>query len=177
MNGFVGLSYRTTGSSPTSISSDSRDSYSDYVATLSAKTPFNFTVSWSGRADHKTLELNESRSNAVYNRGGTFLEVSHTQVAESYFASSTEDREEATINLTQALGGGLSVSAEQVWNLSEGQSKKDQSILSIGWAGGFQDCVGLSLEYKRDPYAERDIKKVSEVQLRLSFKHLGSITQ
>lgn len=177
VNGFVGLSYRTTGSSPTSISSDSRDSYSDYVATLSAKTPFNFTVSWSGRADHKTLELNESRSNAVYNRGGTFLEVSHTQVAESYFASSTEDREEATINLTQALGGGLSVSAEQVWNLSVGQSKKDQSILSIGWAGGFQDCVGLSLEYKRDPYAERDIKKVSEVQLRLSFKHLGSITQ
>ena len=177
VNGFVGLSYRTTGSSPTSISSDSRDSYSDYVASLSAKTPFNLTLSWSGRADHKTLELNESRSNAVYNRAGTFLEVTHTQVAESYFVNSTEDREEATINLTQSLGGGLSVTAEQVWNLSEGQSKKDQSILSVGWAGGFQDCVGLSLEYKRDPYAERDIKKVSEVQLRLSFKHLGAITQ
>ena len=98
-------------------------------------------------------------------------------MAESYFVNSTEDREEATINLTQSLGGGLSVTAEQVWNLSEGQSKKDQSILSVGWAGGFQDCVGLSLEYKRDPYAERDIKKVSELQLRLSFKHLGAITQ
>ena len=93
------------------------------------------------------------------------------------FVNSTEDREEATINLTQSLGGGLSVTAEQVWNLSEGQSKKDQSNLSVGWAGGFQNCVGLSLEYKRDPYAERDIKKVSEVQLRLSFKHLGAITQ
>ena len=177
VNGFVGLSYRTTGSSPTSISSDSRDSYSDYVASFSAKTPFNLTLSWSGRADHKTLELNEARSNAVYNRGGTFLEVTHTQVAQSYFVNSKEDREEATINLTQNLGGGLSVTAEQVWNLSEGQSKKDQSTLSVGWAGGFQDCVGLSLEYKRDPYAERDIKKVSEVQLLLSFKHLGSITQ
>ena len=177
LNGFVGLSYRTTGSSPTSISSDSRDSYSDYVTSFSAKTPFNLTMSWSGRADHKTFELNESRSNAVYNRGGTFLEVTHTQVAESYFLNSTEDREEATINLTQNLGRGLSVTAEQAWNLSEGQSKKDKSILSVGWAGGLQDCVGLSLEYKRDPYADRDIKKVSELQLRLSFKHLGAIKQ
>lgn len=177
VSGFIGLSYRTTGTSPTSITSDSREAYSDYVTSLAVYTPFNLTLSWSGRADRKTFELNESRANAIYSAAGTSLELSHTQIAKSYFVNGIEDREGATINFTQSLGGGLSVTAEQVWNLSDGQSKKDQSILSLGWAGGFQDCVGLSLEYKRDPYADRDIKKVSEVQLRLSFKYLGSINK
>ena len=135
------------------------------------------TVSWSARADRKSFELNESRANAVYDNNGTFVEVSHTQVAESYFTNSAQDREEVSINVTQDLGRGLSLTAEQVWNLSEGQSKKDQSILLLGWSGGFQDCVKLSLEYKRDPYADRDIQKVSELQLRVSFKYLGSISQ
>ena len=33
----------------------------------------------------------------------------------------------------------------------------------------------LSLDYKRDPYVDRDIKKISELQLQLSFKYLGSV--
>ena len=177
VSGFIGLSYRTSGTPAESISTESQDSYSDYVTSLSARTPFDLTVSWSARADRKTFELNESRANAVYDNNGTFVEVSHTQVAESYFTNSAQDREEVAINVTQSLGRGLSLTAEQVWNLSEGQSKKDQSVLLLGWAGGFQDCVNLSLEYKRDPYADRDIQKVSELQLRVSFKYLGSITQ
>ena len=177
VSGFIGLSYRNSGTPAESISTESRDSYSDYVTSLSARTPLDLTVSWSARADRKSFELNESRANAVYDNNGTFVEVSHTQVAESYFTNSAQDREEVSINVTQNLGRGLSLTAEQVWNLSEGQSKKDQSILLLGWSGGFQDCVNLSLEYKRDPYADRDIQKVSELQLRISFKYLGSISQ
>ncbi len=159
-SGFIGLSYRTSGTPAESISSESQDSYSDYVTSFSARTPFDLTVSWSARADRKTFELNRSRANAVYDNNGTFVEVSHTQVAESYFTNSAQDREEVAINVTQSLGRGLSLTAEQVWNLSEGQSQKDQSVLLLGWAGGFQDCVNLSLVYKRDPYADRDIQKL-----------------
>ncbi len=177
VSGFIGLSYRTSGTPAASISTESRDSYSDYVTSLSARTPSNLTISWSARADRKTFELNESRASAVYDNNGTFVEASHTQVAESYFTNSAQDREEVSINVMQKLGSGLSLTAEQVWNLSEGQSKKDQSILLLGWSGGFQDCVNLLLEYKRNPYADRDIQKVSELQLRVSFKYLGSITQ
>ena len=65
----------------------------------------------------------------------------------------------------------------QVWDLSQGQSKQESSTFSLLWSGGFQDCLTLSLDYKRIPNDDRDIKTINEVQLVLNFKHLGSISQ
>jgi len=35
----------------------------------------------------------------------------------------------------------------------------------------------LSLDYERDPFADRDVKKVSQIQFYLTFKYLGTISQ
>ncbi len=177
VSGFAGLSYRATGTSSSEVDSDSRDRYSDYVTSFSLRTPNALTLEWSGRADRRTLKLNESVATAAFDGEKTDIALTHTQLAQSYFTDSADDREEATLTFSQALGGGLTLTAEQVWNLSSKEVKRDQSIMSLGWAGGFQDCLSVSLDYKRDPYADRDIKRVNEVQLLLTFKYLGSLTQ
>ena len=175
---FVGLSYRASGelADQADLSSDAHDDFSDYVASLSAQTPYNFDLSWAGRIDESDQKLNESRTQINYSYGGTSIDLNHRQIAKTYFTSATSDREEASIILSQDITDDLVFKAEQVWNLSDGMSKKDKSIMSLIWSGGFQDCLTISLDYKRDPFIDRDIKKVSEVQLLISFKHLGSLT-
>ena len=42
---------------------------------------------------------------------------------------------------------------------------------------GFQDCLTVSIDYKRDPNGDRDIKTIDEIQLILNFKYLGSISK
>lgn len=177
ISGFIGLSYKASGKTPAGLTSSGRNNYSDYVASFSAQTPYDLTLSWAGRADSESFKLNESRLSTAYIRENTIIEISHNQLAEGYFTASKDDREEATIKIEQNLFNGITFKADQVWNLSSGQTKKDQSIISLSWAGGFQDCLTVSLDYKRDPYADRDIKKVSELQLLFSFKYLGSISQ
>lgn len=173
--GFAGLSYKAHGKTPAGLTISGREDYSDYVASLTVNTPYNLNLSWSGRADYKDLKLNESRSSLDFNASDTSFELEHTQIAQGYFEAAEDDKEEAKIRLTQNLPQNVQLVAEQVWDLSSGQSRRDQSVLSAVWTGGFQDCVTISLDYKRDPYVDRDIKKVNELQLRFSFKYLGSV--
>ena len=173
--GFAGLSYKAHGKTPAGLTISGREDYSDYVASLTVHTPYNLNLAWSGRADYKDLKLNESRSSLNFDSGDTSLKLEHTQIAQAYFEAAEDDKEEAKIKLTQRLPRNIQLVAEQVWDLSSGQTRRDQSVLSAVWTGGFQDCVTISLDYKRDPYVDRDIRKVNELQLRFSFKYLGSV--
>ena len=176
ITGFAGLSYKVQGKTPAGLTISGREDFSDYISSLSMNSPFNLNLSWSGRADYDELKLNESRTSLNYGSGGTSVELEHTQIAQGFFQAAEDDKEEAQIKLTHKLSNDIRLIADQVWNLSSGKTKRDQSVLSAEWSGGFQDCVTLSLDYKRDPYVDRDIKRLSELQLKLSFKYLGSIS-
>jgi len=175
VTGFAGLSYKAQGKTPAGLTISSREDYSDYVASLSVATPYNLNLSWSGRADYEELELNESRTSLNFASGSTELGIEHTQIAQAYFEAAEDDKEEAKIRFAQRLPNDIQIVAEQVWDLSSGESTRDQSVLSAVWTGGFQDCVTVSLDYKRDPYVDRDIRKVNELQLKFTFKYLGSV--
>lgn len=172
---FTGLSYKAQGKSPAGLTISSRENYSDYVASLSLATPHHLDISWTGRADYEKLKVNESRSTLDYSYGGTVLGVEHAQIAQAYFEAAEDDKEEAKINFSQMLTDDLQLVLEQVWDLSSGQTRRDQSLLSAVWTGGFQDCVTISLDYKRDPYVDRDIRRVNELQLKFTFKYLGTV--
>ena len=175
ITGFAGLSYKAQGKTPAGLTISGREDYSDYVASLSIATPYNLNVSWSGRADYEELELHESRSTLDFASGKTEFRIEHTQISQAYFEAADDDKEDAKIRFAQRLPNDIQLVAEQVWDLSSGQTRRDQSVLSAVWTGGFQDCVTVSLDYKRDPYADRDIRRVNELQLKFSFKHLGTI--
>ena len=175
ITGFGGLSYKAQGKTPAGLTISGREDYSDYVASLSIATPYNLNLSWSGRADYEELELHESRSSLDFASGNTEFGIEHTQIAQAYFEAAEDDKEDAKIRFAQRLPNDIQLVAEQIWDLSSGQTRRDQSVLSAIWTGGFQDCVTISLDYKRDPYADRDIKRVNELQLKFSFKYLGTV--
>ena len=175
VTGFAGLSLKTQGKTPSGLTISGREDYSDYVASLSMNTPFNLNLSWSGRADYEDLLLNESHTSLDFTTGKTSIDVEHTQMAQVFFEAAEDDKEEAQVKLSHKLPNDIKLTAEQVWDLSSGRTIRDQSVISAKWSGGFQNCVTLSLGYKRDPYVDRDIKKVSQLQLLLSFKYLGSM--
>ena len=175
VTGFGGLSYKAQGKTPAGLTISGREDFSDYVASLSIATPYNLNLSWSGRADYEELELHESRSSLDFASGNTEFGIEHTQIAQAYFEAAEDDKEDAKIRFAQRLPNDIQLVAEQIWDLSSGQTRRDQSVLSAIWTGGFQDCVTISLDYKRDPYADRDIKRVNELQLKFSFKYLGTV--
>jgi len=173
---FAGISYTTSGKN-TSEQTTRDSKYSDYIASIDINTPYHIGLSWAGRADSKDFEILESRTSVNYNYKGTSIGLNHTQIGRTFFAAADNDREEASISASQKLTNSLTISANQVWNLSDSQRKKEQSVFSAVWTGGFQDCLTLSLDYERDPFADRDVKKVSQIQLYLTFKYLGTISQ
>ena len=173
---FAGISYTTSGRN-TSRQTNADSKYSDYIASLDINTPYHIDLSWSGRADSKDFEVVESRTSVGYAYKGTSIDINHTQIGRTFFTAADDDREQASISASQRLTNSLTVSANQVWNLSNGDSKKEQSVFSAVWTGGFQDCLTLSLDYERDPFADRDVKKVSQIQFYLTFKYLGTISQ
>ena len=178
ISGFLGLSRRLSGKTATGLTAKARSSdYSDYVASLRLNPPGPLSLAFTGRADQHDFRLNESRSSLSLNFSKTKITVSHAQLSSAYFTSTTEDLEEAKITATQQLPGGWSLQADQVWNLSSGESRRDSSTVKLAWTGGFQDCVTLSLDYKRVPGSDRDIRNIDEVQLLLNFKYLGSISK
>ena len=173
---FAGISYTTSGKN-TSNQTTTNSKYSNYIASLDINTPYHIDLSWAGRADSKDFEILESRTTLNYRYNGTNIGLNHTQIGRTFFAAADNDREEASISASQQLTSSLKISANQVWNLSNSQRKKEQSVFSAEWTGGFQDCLTLSLDYERDPFGDRDVKKVSRLQLYLTFKYLGTISQ
>ena len=177
VTGFLGVSRRLTGKTSTGLNTTADRNLSDYVASLSVDPPGPLAFSWSGRADSDDYKLNESTTNVSFKYQSTALTLAHKQLAKAHFSSANDDLEEATIELTQSLGGGWSAKASQAYDLSAGKRKQTSSTVSFLWSGGFQDCLSLSLDYKRDPNGDRDIKTIDEIQLVLNFKYLGSISK
>ena len=138
ITGFAGLSYKVQGKTPAGLTISGREDFSDYISSLSMNSPFNLNLSWSGRADYDELKLNESRTSLNYGSGGTSVELEHTQIAQGFFQAAEDDKEEAQIKLTHKLSNDIRLIADQVWNLSSGKTKRDQSVLSAEWSGAFR---------------------------------------
>ena len=174
---FAGVSYRSSGKTPSGLTAEGSDKYSDYVASVRLQTPYNTDVSWSGRASSNDLALNESHARVNYNNGNTSVSVVHKQIAKAYFSAATDDREEASFVLKQKIMDDVTFVANQTWDLSAGKTKRNVSSYSLLWSGGFQDCVTVSLDYKRDPYSDRDVQNIEELQFLINFKYLGALPQ
>ena len=123
------------------------------------------------------LTLNESNAKIKYESENTSVSIVHKQIAKAYFSVASDDREEASLVFKQKLVDDVTFVANQTWDLSSGQVKRNVSTYSLLWLGGFQDCVTVSLDYKRDPYSDRDVKNVEELQFLINFKYLGALPQ
>ena len=78
--------------------------------------------------------LNESKTVASTSFGAGYLNLTHSQLSQAYFASSEDDREELSATLEQTIGAGWSLTASQIWDLSYRQNspRKDHSSAQLG---------------------------------------------
>ena len=177
ISGFVGTSYRLTGKASKGLAVNERDALSDVVASLSVDPDIPVSASWSGRLDSSDMTLNESRSTV----SGTFQKlgytVEHQQLEKSYFTSAASNLEELKLTLTYDLPRGWKAKGTQVWDLSNGQRKRDSATAALQWTGGIQDCLSFNLDYDRNLESDRDISASDQFMLTINFKYLGSITQ
>ena len=153
------------------------DNLSDIVASLGINPDMPFQINWSGRLASSDFELNESRttvSGKVRKLGYT---VEHVQMAKPYFQSAASDLEEMKLSLSYDLPGGWIASGHQIWDLSNGKTRRDSSTAALKWTGGIQNCLTISLDYDRDMQSDRDISSTDQFMLTVNFKYLGSITQ
>ena len=177
VTGFVGASYRLSGKASQGLAVNEDENLSDIVASLGVNPDIPFKISWSGRMASNNLELNESRttiSGAVRKLGYT---VEHVQMAKPYFKSAASDLEEMKVSMSYSLPDGWTASATQVWDLSNGKTKRDSSTAALKWTGGIQNCLTISLDYDRDLQKDRDISSSDQFMLTVNFKYLGSITK
>ena len=77
--------------------------------------------------------------------------------------------------ISQGLNGGVNLTAQQNWDLSNNTVNRDKSSFIISWSDGFQDCLTVSLRYNRDPERDRDIEITETYQLLFNFKYLGGV--
>ncbi|MEX0502155.1 LPS-assembly protein LptD [Alphaproteobacteria bacterium LSUCC0719] len=177
VTGFVGASYRLSGKASKGLAVNERDALSDIVASLSVNPDLPVSASWAGRMASNDLELNESRTNITGSYGKFGYTVEHQQLAQSYFASAASNLEELKLTMSYDLPKGWTVKGTQVWDLSNGRSKRDSATAALQWTGGLQDCLTFTLDYDRDLEADRDISGNEQFMLTINFKYLGSITQ
>ncbi len=177
VTGFVGISRRLSGKPSAGLNTNQDDTYSDYVASL-AMTPLGlFDIRWSGRMSSHDFTLNEAKTEATTSYGSGNVSLNHSQLSQAYFASGEDDREELSASINQSIGSGWSLSATQIWDMSNGKTVREKSTAAINWAGGSQDCLTLTINYQHDPNSDRDINAVDQVNFVLSFKHLGALSQ
>ena len=177
ISGFVGASYRLSGKPSRGLAVNDNDNLSDIVATLSVNPDIPLQVDWSGRMASDDLKLNESRTSVSGTIANLGLSVEHLQLAKPYFQNATSDLEELKLTATYNLPGGWSAKGTQVWNLSNGKTKRDSSTASLAWTGGIQNCLTVNLDYDRDVDSDRDISANDQFLLTVNFKYLGSISQ
>ena len=175
LHGFAGVSRRHTGEVPSGLTAGKDTDLSDYVATVSAEKDDLYTFSWSGRINSTSSKLDESRTKLSAKLLNAQLTVAHTQLTENYFTSADGDLEEANILISQGLNGGVNLTAQQNWDLSNNTVNRDKSSFIISWSDGFQDCLTVSLRYNRDPERDRDIEITETYQLLFNFKYLGGV--
>ena len=177
VSGFIGASYRLSGKPSSGLAVNDDDNLSDIVASLSVNPDIPVQVEWSGRMASDDLKLNESRTSLSGTVGSLSLGIEHLQLAKPYFQSAASDLEELKLSATYNLPGGWAATGSQVWDLSNGKTKRDSSTASLTWTGGIQDCLTFNLDYDRDLESDRDISANDQFLLTINFKYLGSISQ
>ena len=177
VSGFIGASYRLSGKPSRGLAVNDNDNLSDIVASLGVNPDAPFRVDWSGRLGSKDMELNESRTTVSGSVRKLGYKVEHLQLPKPYFQSAASDLEELKLSLSYALPKGWTATGTQVWDLSNGKTKRDSSVAALKWTGGIQNCLTISLDYDRDLTADRDIKASDQFMLTINFKYLGAITQ
>ncbi len=174
---FAGISRRLSGTPSAGLNANQDDIYSDYVASLSMSPTGLINIRWSGRMSSHDFALNESKTVASSNFGAGYLNLTHNQLSQAYFANSDDDREELSATLGQTIGAGWSLTASQIWDLSYSKTVREKTTAALNWAGGPQDCLTLTMNYEHDPNSDRDIGAVDQINFVLSFKHLGALSQ
>ena len=177
VSGFIGASYRLSGKPSSGLAVNDDDNLSDIVASLSVNPDIPVQVDWSGRMAADDLKLNESRTSLSGTVGSLSLGIEHLQLAKPYFQSAASDLEELKLSATYNLPGGWAATGSQVWDLSNGKTRRDSSTASLTWTGGIQDCLTFNLDYDRDLESDRDISASDQFLLTINFKYLGSISQ
>ena len=177
VSGFFGLSRRLSGETSSGLNSDQDDKYSDYVGSFSLNPANSFNLRWSGRLSSHDVTLNESKTSVSSNFGLGKVSLTHNQLAKAHFSNSNDDREELSATYSQSLPHGWTLSATQLWDLSNGEHQRKQTTASLIWNGGVQDCLTVTINYERDPANDRDIDAIDRLNFVLSFKNLGSISQ
>ena len=177
VSGFIGASYRLSGKPSSGLAVNDDDNLSDIVASLSVNPDIPVQVDWSGRMASDDLKLNESRTSLSGTIGSLSLGIEHLQLAKPYFQSAASDLEELKLSATYNLPGGWAAKGSQVWDLSNGKTRRDSSTASLTWTGGIQDCLTFNLDYDRDLESDRDISANDQFLLTINFKYLGSISQ
>ena len=177
VSGFIGASYRLSGKPSRGLAVNDDDNLSDIVASLSVNPDIPVKVDWSGRMASDDLKLNESRTSLSGTIGSLSLGIEHLQLAKPYFQSAASDLEELKLSATYNLPGGWAATGSQVWDLSNGKTRRDSSTASLTWTGGIQDCLTFNLDYDRDLESDRDISASDQFLLTINFKYLGSISQ
>ena len=173
---FAGISRRLSGTPSAGLNANQDDIYSDYVASLSMSPAGLIDIRWSGRMSSHDFTLNESKTVASSSFGVGFLNLTHNQLSQAYFASSEDDREELSATLGQTIGAGWSFTASQIWDLSYSKTVREKTTAALNWAGGPQDCLTLMVNYEHDPNSDRDIDAVDQINFVISFKHLGALS-
>ncbi|MGC6453353.1 MAG: LPS-assembly protein LptD [Candidatus Puniceispirillaceae bacterium] len=177
VSGFVGASYRLSGKPSRGLAVNDKDNLSDIVASLSVNPDIPLKVDWSGRMASNDLTLNESRTSVTGSAGDFGLTVEHLQLAKPYFQNAASDLEELTLSASYSLPGGWTAKGTQIWDLSNGKTRRDSSKASLQWTGGIQNCLTINLDYDRDLTSDRDISANDQFLLTINFKYLGSISQ
>ena len=177
VSGFIGASYRLSGKPSRGLAVNDDDNLSDIVASLSVNPDIPVQMDWSGRMASDDLKLNESRTSLSGTIGSLSLGIEHLQLAKPYFQSAASDLEELKLSATYNLPGGWAAKGSQVWDLSNGKTRRDSSTASLTWTGGIQDCLTFNLDYDRDLESDRDISASDQFLLTINFKYLGSISQ
>ena len=174
---FAGISRRLSGTPSAGLNANQDDMYSDYVASLSMSPAGLIDIRWSGRMSSHDFTLNEAKTVASTSFGAGYLNLTHSQLSQAYFASGEDDREELSATLGQTIGAGWSLTASQIWDLSYSKTVREKTTAALNWAGGPQDCLTLTMNYQHDPNSDRDIGAVDQVNFVLSFKNLGALSQ
>ena len=177
VDAFAGISRRLSGTPSAGLNANQDDIYSDYVASLSMSPAGLIDIRWSGRMSSHDFTLNESKTVASTSFEAGYLNLTHSQLSQAYFASGEDDREELSATLGQTIGAGWSLTANQIWDLSYGKTVREKTTAALKWSGGPQDCLTLTVNYEHDPNSDRDIGAVDQINFVLSFKHLGALSQ
>ena len=207
VSSFLGVSRRLSGKTLGEPLETTRNKYSDYIASFKLNPPNSFSLDWSGRFSSDKSDLKESRTFIKQSLGAGKANIYHQQLAGSNFGwghghdreqlqvdyshpftdkglivvSQTWDlaknEENPTVSEANIYWGNWRYSVSQQWGQLNGKTMGKKRLSTIAWNGGRQNCLQLLIDIVDDPSRDRDVRGAQSINITLSFKHLGSISQ